>query len=356
MNRIAAFLLSLLLLPVAALAAGTPAATPATPGTPTLTIINWEEFLTPDLVRQFEKRENARVKLVYFSTVEESLRLARRMGGQADILVGGMVVTAQLKRENRLARLERFKLTHVKPALPQFQLDPDYAVPYLWGYTGFAWVPSKVKSPPKTYADLLALARANPGRVALTDDGMEFAHAIVHMYGTPPHDPENPAQVKAALAKYRAEGEKLFVIKASDYEDTNPFLTGEIIAGQVYNGDMAWLRRDRNFQVGYANPSPGCFFWEENLMLLAKAPQPELAYRFLNFISEAKTAARNAEAMYYAAGNPLAASYYDMDYLSDPIILPRVEATAACRVNRPARDPQTQTFFDSLKPTGLNRK
>lgn len=319
---------------------------------PTLTIINWEEFLAPAVIQAFEKREGVKIREIHFSTVEESLQLATANAGKADLVVGGMVVMQQLKKKNRLQKLDRAKLRNVKPALPQFEADADYVVPYFWGYTGLAWRTDRVKQPVDSYAKLLEIARANPGKVALTDDGMEFAHAVLMMYGKPPYRHDDLAALKAALAKYEAEGSKLFRIEPSVYDKTWPLASGEVIAGLVYNGDVQFHRDDSNAPLAYANPREGCFFWQENLMLLAKAPQPELAHKFLNYISEGKVAARNAEAVNYASGNPVATQFYSKAFMDNPYIRPRLEDTQGCRVNKPL-SPEAQSFIDGLKPYGV---
>lgn len=320
---------------------------------PVLTIINWEEFLAPQVIQAFEKREGVKIREIHFSTVEESLQLARTNAGKADLIVGGKVVTEQLKRANLLQKLNRAKLNNVKASLAQFEVNPDYVVPYVWGYTGMAWRTDALKEPVDSYAKLLAVARKNPGKVILTDDGMEFAHIVLMMYGSAPFNHDDLSALKAALAKYDAEGRKLFRIQPSEYSAQWPLASGAAVAGVVYNGDIQFHRDNSNAPLTYANPKEGCFFWQENFMLMAKAPQPDLAHRFLNYISEGKVAARNAEAVNYASGNPMAAQFYSKAFLDNPYIRPRLEGTAGCRVNKPL-SPATQQFLDKLKPYGVS--
>lgn len=318
----------------------------------TLTIINWEEFLAPSVVQAFEKRENAKIVQLNFSTVEESLALAEQHAGKVDLIVGGMVVTQQLRAKGLLQKLDRTKLPNVKHSLPQFSIDPDHAVPYLWGYTGIGWRTDKLKEPVDSYQKLLALARKNPGKVLLTDDAMEFAHAVLLMYGKPPYNLDDLDAIKDALAKYDADGRKYFRIQESIYDRSWPLASGEAMAGQVYNGDIHFHRTDSKAPLAYAQPGGGCFFWQENFMLMAKAPQPELAHRFLNYISEGRIAARNAEASNFASSNPMAVQFYSKPFLENPYIRPQLEGTAACRVNKPLST-QTQKFIDQLKPYGI---
>lgn len=319
----------------------------------TLTIINWEEFLAPSVVQAFEKKENAKIVQLNFSTVEESLALAEQHAGKVDLIVGGMVVTQQLKEKGLLQKLDRAKLPNVKHSLPQFSIDPDHAVPYLWGYTGLGWRTDKLRDPVDSYQKLLEVARKNPGKVLLTDDAMEFAHAVLLMYGNPPYNLDDLDAIKAALVKYDADGRRYFRIQESIYDRSWPLASGEAIAGQVYNGDIHFHRADSKAPLAYAQPGDGCFFWQENFMLMSKAPQPELAHRFLNYISEGRIASRNAEASNFASSNPMAAQFYSKSFLESPYIRPKLDGTAACRVNKPL-SAQTQKFIDQLKPYGID--
>lgn len=330
------------------------AAPAATAPERTLTIIDREGLLAPAIIQAFEKREHAKVVEIHAGTVGDSVTLAQEQAGRADLITGSMLLTQQLKARELLQKIDRAKLRNVGDTLPQFQIDPDHVVPFLWTYTGLGWRTDLVRQPVDSYAKLLALARHYPGRVMLSDDNMEFAHAVLLMYGNPPYNYDDLAALKEALALYRAEGEKLFRIQAPVADNTWPLDTGEAIGGMVHNNDVDFHRGKFKAQLEYAQPAAGCFVRQENFMLLADAPQPALAHAFLDYINDGKVAARNAEAVRLASANPDAADDYSKDFLKNPYIRPRLEGTTGCRVNKPLSIP-TQKFIDALVPTGIDR-
>ena len=320
----------------------------------TLTVIDREGLLAPAAIEAFAKREHAKVVEIHADTVGEIVRLAQEQAGRADLVVGSMLVTQQLKARALLQKIDRAKLRNVGDTLPQFQIDPDHVVPFLWTYTGLGWRTDLVRQPVDSYAKLLALARHYPGRVMLSDDSMELAHAVLLMYGNPPYNYDDLAALKEALALYKSEGEKIFRIQASVDDNTWPLDTGEVIGGVVHNNDVDFHHENFKAQLDYAQPAAGCFVRQENFMLLADAPQPALAHAFLDYMNEGKVAARNAEAVRLASANPDAARNYGKDFLNDPNLHPGIEGTTGCRVNKPLSIP-VQKFIDALVPTGIDR-
>jgi spermidine/putrescine transport system substrate-binding protein len=330
----------------------TGAAIAASPSVPTLTIINWEEWVSPKVVQTFERREKVKVNVLTFSSVEESLALLAANDGKADILVGSTVLLDQLKAKQQLQKLNRSKLGNVKHIMPRFSADPDYAVPYLWGYTGIAVRKDLVKTPITTYAQLLALAKQQPGKVSLMTDPVEFAYGVLWGLSPKNANPESIPQLQSALALYNKEYADKVRLSDVDYEPGNPIASGKIIAAQVYSDYASFLATDQNVPLAYVNPTDICILWMDNMMLLAKAPQPELAHRFMNYVTEAKVAANNAMEVKSTSANPLAMQFYSKEYLNNPVIKPTFDGTERCRIYK-SHTPATQKFYDALNPTGI---
>lgn len=329
-----------------------PAATPAAGDRPVLTVVNWEEWLAPDVIQSFEKKENVKVQVLTFDNIDNGLKLLEKNAGKVDIFVGGSVQVSELKARKQLARLDRTQLPNMKHMLPRFNTDPDYAVPYLWGYTGIVYRTDRVKTPIRTYAQLFALAGQNPGKVSLMSDSLEFAWAVLWGTGTASPDPESPVQLQAAMDKFRDTRAAQMVLHDVDYAPDNPLASGALIAAQVYSDYATFLSLEQHVPVAYVNPDDVCIIWQDNLMLMAKAPHPELAMRLMNYLSDARIAARNAMAVKSTAANPLAMQYYDEAYRNNPVIRPGFEGTERCRVYG-VQTPAARQFYETLKPASL---
>lgn len=305
-------------------------------------------------MQNFERRENVKLNVLTFTSVEESLDLLAKNPGKVDMLVGSTVLLEQLKAQKKLQKLDRGKLTNLKHFLPRFNSDPDYAVPYLWGYTGILYRKDLVKTPVKNYAQFFALAKQQPGKVSLLTDPVEYAYAVLWGLGPKNPDPESLPQLKSALDLYQRDYAGKVRLFDVDYEPGNPIASGQIVDAQVYSDYASFLATDLKLPVAYVNPDDVCLLWMDSMMLMADAPQPALALKFMNYVSEAKTAANNAMDVKSTSANPLAMQFYSKEYLNNPVFKPTFEGTERCRIYK-THGPAAQKFYDGLKPAGITR-
>ena len=104
-------------------------------------------------------------------------------------------------------------------------------------------------------------------------------------------------------------------------DEGSGLVSGEVLAAQVYNGDALALHK-HNENIRYVHPEEGSSYWVDNWVLFAHAPQPELAYAFLNFINDPKNAAANAQSVSFATCNKGAKAFLPAEFLDDPVIYP----------------------------------
>lgn len=320
-----------------------------------LTLANWEDWTSERVIRTFEQKEGVKVNLVTYTSAEESLQRLQEMDGQIDILVGNPVVFDKLRTAGKLGRLDTAKVANLKHMVPGFRVDPNYAVPYMWGYTGIAVRSDLVKTPIKTYAQLLEFAKRNPGKVSLLTDPLENSYALLWGLGPKNPDPESVAQLKEAREKFDREYADKIRLVDNDYEDDSPMASGKVIVSQIYSDYATYLVKDRKLALTYVNPDDVCIVWLESMMLMANAPQPELALRFMNYVSDAKVSARNAMDVQSSSPNAMAASYYTKEFLNNPVVNPRFQGAARCETYR-IHQPPAQEHFRNLAPKGLPAK
>lgn len=319
---------------------------------PVVTVVNWEEWVSPQALQAFEKKENVRVNVLTYTSVEEADRLLSANAGKVDIVVGSSLLVRQFKEQRTLQKLDRTKLTNLRHMLPRFTVDPDYAVPYLWGYTGILYRKDLVKTPPRTYAQLLALAREQPGKVSLMTDPVEYAWGVLWGIDGASAKPDDLASVQAALATFRRDYAGKVRLFDVDYDAKNPIATGAIVAAQAYSDYASVLALEQKLPVAFVNPDDVCILWMDSLMLLANAPQPALATRLINHLSDARVAARNAMDVKSTSANPLSVQYYTDAYRNNPVARPSFEGTERCRIHD-APTPAARKFYDSLQPAGI---
>ncbi len=317
-----------------------------TPGTVTLLI--WEDFLSPKVIKLLKTRHGLDIQQITFTSPTERDQLLLKHAGQIDIVVADTVGLSGYRTRGLLERIDGKRVPNLKHVLMRWQADMGYAVPYLWGQTGIAWRTDKVKKPITTYAQLLAFAHENPGKVSLLDDAHEALMAARYAAGINDaiKNPDDVTAAKKLLDQYLPD----LRIVGSILDRDAPLVTGEVIAAQAYNGDVAYLRDTYNAPLAFATPSPGCMIWQEHLLLLRNAPHKVAAYAFLNQINDPEIAARNANEVRYATSNALAINRLDAKFRSDPIIHPTFDGLENCYFY-PAFNNATQR---ALKETSLH--
>ena len=91
-----------------------------------------------------------------------------------------------------------------------------------------------------------------------------------------------------------------------------------------WNGDAAALIA-QGVPIKNVVPAEGSQIWEDDWAISAKAPNPELAHIFLNFVLRPEIAAQEARFTRYATGNRAALSLLEDEIQSDPSTYPPEE-------------------------------
>jgi len=104
-------------------------------------------------------------------------------------------------------------------------------------------------------------------------------------------------------------------------------VSGEVSAVLTYSSDALMLK-ELNPQIEYVLPEEGGAIWGDFICLSAKANNPELAHRFINFINQPEQAANNTLFIYAATPNTEAEKFLPAEFLNNPIIYPDKEAVA----------------------------
>lgn len=311
-----------------------------------LTILNWEGYLAPKVVQQFERINNVEVRQILFDEESDILPLLETHRGQVDLMVASTFTLNKLKARGSLLPLEKALLPNTKLIKNRWQSDSDYVVPYTWGTTGFAWRSDRLERGPKNWTEFFSLVERFPGKVALISDPGEYLLAAHFALGND-RPFRTASEVNLAAAYLRGFDGKLRYLE-SDTSESNPLISGDLVLMQTWNGDAAFLHNHHDARVRYAIPEDGCMIWQDSFAISAEAPCPSLAHQFINFMNEGRIAGANASYLGFASSNPLALLYADGDYVNDPIIRPSLAGLDDCYFYDTYPDQVSRAISDSL--------
>jgi spermidine/putrescine transport system substrate-binding protein len=108
----------------------------------------------------------------------------------------------------------------------------------------------------------------------------------------------DPAMIEAAKQKLIAQ-KPLVKTYASEHYD-QLLASGDVVLAQGWGGPVARAMRDRP-SIRYVVPREGGTIWADCLVVLNSSPNKALAMQFINFLIDARVAARTSERLLFAA-------------------------------------------------------
>lgn len=272
---------------------------PSSGSRPTLHYFTWSDYVGPELLAEFERREQVRVVVDVFSSNEELLAKLQSGATGYDVAVPSdfMVAIAMqlgLLEELDLAAIPNANVlnTHVQ-GLP-FDPAQRYSVPYLWGTVGIGYDSDVIRTPPDSWAILWD--PQYKGRISMLNDQREVFGATLRWMGHSLNSTDRTV-IEAAKAKLM-EQKPLVKTYTSDHYD-QLLATGEVVLAHGWGGPIARAMRERS-SIRYVVPKEGGTIWADCLVVLKGAPHKELAMRFINYLLDPEVAARTSERLLFA--------------------------------------------------------
>ena len=299
-----------------------------------LLLYNWNDYIDPDIIADFEAEYGVRVVQDFYPSNEELLARVLAGGAQYDVVVPSDYMIEIMIEEELLLPLTGAAIPNVVNVDDDF-IDPPYdpgltfSVPYLWGTTGLG-VNVGLLGDVEPSWDLVfdpEVVAALPGRILLLDDPRETLGAALHYLGFSPNTTDETelqaaADVVAAVRPYTA------AYNSDLYAEL--LVAGEVVVSLGYSGNfLDAFGDDESF--AYMIPVEGATIWTDNLAILASAPHPCTAHTFLDFILRPEQGARLTNYIYYASPNALATAFIDEDILEDSAVYPDEDTLSRLR-------------------------
>lgn len=295
---------------------------------PQLVILNWSEYMDPEVVSEFERKYGVQVREIYYASddARDEIMLETEGHGFDLILINGSKLNSYIKR-GWIAPLVLDRIPNRKHIeqrwLHAYENAAQYGMPYFWGTLGIAYRADLAPDPITSWRQLFEPAPALQGKIMMINSSMDLVGMALKAlgYSLNSSDPEELAQAERLLLK-----QKPYVAEYSYpvLDESSSLVTGEIVAAMVYGGDALNIAEHYS-KVKYVLPVEGGNIWVDYFTVAANSENHDLAHRFLDFIHEPKIAARLAEQLYLATPNSSAKLFLSKEHLQDPVIYPGEE-------------------------------
>ncbi|MEG3968548.1 spermidine/putrescine ABC transporter substrate-binding protein [Microcoleus sp. T2B6] len=297
-----------------------------------LFIYTWAGYTDKALLDRFAEKTGIRVVADVFSSSHEEMLARVQVGGfRASIMYLSDYMVVQMKKIGLLAQLDRSILGGLDRLKKQFQnpvYDPGnrYSVPLSWGTTGLIYNSEQLKEAPEDWSYLWEHKQELARRMTLLNDVREVMGAALRMLGYSLNS-TNKQQVKKAYEKL----EELKSALASFTTDAwrSQILTGELKVAMCYSSDANEVIAN-NHKLRYVVPKSGSSLWTDTLAIPKGAPNPEAAYKWINFLLQADVAASLVQRLGFATPSEDAFNLLTPEVRKNKIIFPSEATLKKC--------------------------
>jgi putative spermidine/putrescine transport system substrate-binding protein/spermidine/putrescine transport system substrate-binding protein len=282
---------------------------------PTLNLLVWEGYADPLFVKGFEEQCQCKVSASYMGSSDELV--AKLRGGSAsnyDVIspssdVATMIASAGLAAPLDLSRVPTYnQLSPKLTSLPLVRVKGNvYGVPFTWGPNPLIYDTTVFPKPPESW-NVMWDAKYR-GRISVWDD-LSTVYMAAQILGYDKPDPNqlydlSDAQLEAVKKKLLELKPNIRKMWSSGGELTNLFQNHEVVAAMGWPLNTVELKK-KNFPVGETIPKENTTGWIDHLMITSASENKDLAYRFLEYMVQAKTQKLVADVTNYVPANPQA--------------------------------------------------
>lgn len=298
----------------------------------TVTVYMWSEYIDPELLEQFEKETGLAVVLDVYENTETMMSKIASASDLYDVVVVSDHAVRTLSGKGTFRELDLKKIPNAKNVMARFRspaYDPEekWSLPYQWGTMGLVYRADELPDFEPSWMAVFDPAR-QPGPVVLLDSMRDLVGAALIAKGFSPNT-RSADELAAAGGLIASARTKRLVGFAGSPDSVGKVLAGEAWIGVAYNGDAVSQLDDA---TDFAVPVEGTIIWVDAMTIPAKAPNPDGAHRFINFILDAEVGAQLSNYLAYATPNAASLPLIDEEVRQDERVYPTEEAMARMSV------------------------
>lgn len=294
-----------------------------------LSLLIWHEYISPDVVKDFEDANGVKVLITEASNSEEFKQTLSEEPSKFDLLVTDErtiteLVSLKLLRAFEPEMLSSLPRTDAQLA-PWNEESVRYSIPYLWGLTILA---GKAEVLSDTEPSWSLLWRDNL-KIGVLDEPFDLIWLGLVASGVDPAA-ATKTQIDEAVARLSRRFPDITSVMYDSVSGLDALESGELDLLVTYNGD-GLTRASKNPNIRVAIPSEGAPIWIDGFALTRDAVNPELANQFILFLSNPESSARNATYLRYATPILEAYPHVEPALRADPSLYPTSEMMEKCR-------------------------
>ena len=297
----------------------------------TLNVLNWGDYIDPQLLRQFEDETGIAVKYTTMTSNEEMLVKLASADNIYDVCFPSDYLIEKLVADDLLHPINKANipnLSNIDSRFLNLSFDPDntYSVPYMWGTVGILYNKTMVSDPVDSWNILWDAKYA--GQILMYDSMRDTIGSTLKKLGYDINT-RNEADILAAQEALIAQKPLVRAYLTDDIK--MELINGSAAMGVVYSGDAVYCISE-NADLAYAVPKEGSNVWFDNIIIPKTSKHTTEAEQFINFLCDAKVAAQNSDYIGFSTPNAEALKLMDPSYAADPTYNPPQDVLDRCQI------------------------
>lgn len=296
-----------------------------------VTVYNWEEYISPDAIRLFEEETGITVNMTYFTTNEDMMVQVRNSPSSFDVVMPSDYCIERLVTEGLLEEIDYANVPNYANIDPNFKgkyYDPDekYTVPYMWGTVGICYNKTMVDEPITSWSVMFDdKYKDNVFMLDSIRDSMGIALKYLG-FSMNTRDPLEMVKAKELLIDQKLRG----IVKAYQVDEIkDKMVAGEAALALMWNGD-AMYAISLNDNLDFAVPEEGSNVWVDAMVIPKGAKNKANAEAFINFMCRPDVAQMNFDEIWYSTPNAETVKALGEEYTGNHVISPSQEVIDRC--------------------------
>jgi spermidine/putrescine transport system substrate-binding protein len=255
-----------------------------------LNVYNWESYVAPDTISNFEREFDCRVRYATYSSAEEML--AKVMSGNSgwDVVFPSNSFVAPMRELSLLLELDHHRLPNLNNLDPLFR-SPEWdkslsvSIPYIHGATGILYA-KDLKSAPLAWSDLWTTTYRR--RVTMLDDPAEVFAVCLKLSGFSINSVD-PGQI--LKSRDLAEKQKPLLRAYLNEEVRDQVVAGDVLVAQMWAQGAHVAMESAPGKLNFSYPREGFALYADVCAILRESEHAPLAHDFLNYLLRPQVAA-----------------------------------------------------------------
>lgn len=287
-----------------------------------LSVYNWAQYVHPKTYPQFEKEFGVEITEDNYPSNEDALAKLQAGAKGYDLVVPTGYMVEIMIEQGLLMELDHSKIPNLSVLDPQFAdlpFDPGnrYSVPKDFGTTGFGYRTDLVAEEMTSWEDFYRLAPKYTGRYTVLDSAAEVVGSALKLHGYSYNsvDAKEIDEATEELIKFKPHVRKITSSMREILE------SGEAYISLTWNGEaLAVQAKEKN--TAYVVPAEGSEVWTDNWSVVAGAPHPAIAHKFIDWVLQPKVQAQEVSWNYYGSCVEGEEEFLDKTIANDPAVYP----------------------------------